>query len=176
METITLASPEPHHLELMEQWENDPENWEYGHSNIPHSRFTLEQLVLQSGAQALEQKQVRLMVGIKGKNHTTFVGLADLFHINAMHRRADTGILIAKEHRQRGYALNALKKLMDYAFNQLWLQQLGAAIRKDNTASIRLFEKAGFIHSGTKKAWYKTPEGFLDQIYMQALNPVYHHK
>lgn len=174
MKPIILTSPEPNHLDMMEQWENDPENWGFGHSNIPHSRFSLEQLILQSGGQALEQKQVRFMIGVKEGQNTTYVGLADLFHINGMHLRAEVGILIAGEHRKKGYAFSAIKALKEYAFKQLWLQQLAVSIRQDNNASINLFKKAGFMPCGRKKAWYKTPDGFLDLIYMQVLNPKYH--
>ncbi|MGM0611948.1 MAG: GNAT family N-acetyltransferase, partial [Bacteroidota bacterium] len=68
----------------------------------------------------------------------------------------------------------ALQLIEQYAFHSLWLQQIYANIQADNSISIELFKKAGFKHNGIKKAWIKTPKNFLDEFFMQKLNPEYH--
>ena len=55
------------------------------------------------------------------------------------------GILIGeKSYRNKGYASEALNLIIDYCRNELSLVNLFCNIQKDNTTSIRLFEKCGF--------------------------------
>ncbi|MFO8054444.1 MAG: GNAT family N-acetyltransferase [Bacteroidales bacterium] len=171
---ITLITPEPGHIDIMMKWENDPSHWKAGESNIPYSRHAMEQLLLEATQNAFEQKQLRFLIQLTGDNNNQLIGTADLFDINPLHRRAGTGILISKDFRKKGYAYLALEKLIYYAFHDLWLQQLYANILADNTGSIKLFEKAGFQKTGTKKAWIKTPDKYLNEEFYQLLNPAYH--
>jgi len=85
------------------------------------------------------------------------VGLVDLFDFDPYHLRAGVGVLIARnEDRRKGYATEALKVLISYAFEVLQLNQLYANVSASNTASLRLFQNLGFTKVGVKKDWLKT--------------------
>lgn len=169
---ITLRIPEPHDIDNLLAWENDPEYWHAGRSTIPFSRFDMEQFILQNQNDAFQQQQVRFIIGQNSDNIA--LGCVDLFELDALNRRAGTGILISREFQNKGYAGESLQLIEKYAFEHLWLQQLFAEVREDNTQSLELFLKAGFQQSGIKKAWIRTPQGFLDEIFLQKFNPAYH--
>jgi RimJ/RimL family protein N-acetyltransferase len=44
-------------------------------------------------------------------------------------------------------------------------------IGEDNLASIKVFERAGYVQCGFRKAWLKTPKGFIGQYEFQKINP-----
>ena len=169
---IKLRVPEPEDIETLVSWENDASIWHAGITTIPYSRFEVEQFILKNQNDAFQEKQVRFLITLASNNKS--IGTADLFDINALHRRAGIGIMIVKEYRNKGYAKEALQLIEEYAFKSLWLQQIYANIHANNSISIELFKTAGFDHNGTKKAWIRTPHNFLDELFMQKLNPEYH--
>lgn len=170
---IILRIPEPEDIDTLVQWENSTQVWHAGTTNIPYSRFAMEQFVMDAQHNAFDKKQVRFMIDLLSAQYHT-IGTVDLFDINALHRRAAIGILIISEYRNKGYAKQALQKIEKYAFHDLWLQQIYARILEDNQTSIQLFTSEGFVQTGTKKAWIKTPNKYIDEIFMQKLNPAYH--
>jgi diamine N-acetyltransferase len=100
------------------------------------------------------------------------IGTIDIFDFDPFHKRAGLGILIAREdYRRKGYATMALKCVIDYCFRTLQLHQLYCNILSNNCESMDLFRETGFIESGIKKQWVKTPEGFLDEHFFQLVNP-----
>ncbi len=102
------------------------------------------------------------------------VGLIDLFDFDPFHLRAGVGILIANnKHRQKGYATEALHLLTKYAFETLQLHQLYCNIGTNNPISIQLFKNAGFEEVGIKKGWNKTVDGWIDEVLLQAINPIH---
>jgi UDP-2,4-diacetamido-2,4,6-trideoxy-beta-L-altropyranose hydrolase len=64
---------------------------------------------------------------------------------------AEVNIVIDKTERSRGYGLKALKLSCRYVFKKTGINGLIAYVKKDNAASLRTFEKAGFSNEGLKK-------------------------
>ena len=56
----------------------------------------------------------------------------------------DIGYGFAKKYWKLGYATEVVKALIDYSQNSLRLPMLVALIEKNNAASIRVAQKAGF--------------------------------
>jgi RimJ/RimL family protein N-acetyltransferase len=84
------------------------------------------------------------------------VGQVMLSNIDWKNRSAQTGIMIAKEHHSKGFALDASMTRQKYAFEELQLNRLEGHILDNNKASQRLAEKAGFKVEGTRRrAVYK---------------------
>lgn len=171
-EDIKLQVPEPEDIDILLSWENNTEIWRAGSTNIPYSRFAMEQFILQAKEDAFEQKQLRFMIRLCTNNKA--IGTVDLYDIDALNRRAGIGILISEEYRGKGYALQALEKVKEYSFLQLQLQQIFAKIKQNNQKSIELFKKAGYQQSGFLKAWYMNAEDFTGETIMQLFNPAYH--
>ena len=64
-------------------------------------------------------------------------------------KKASVSILIFDlDNRHKGFATEALRRVADYA-KSLGLHTLHATILPENSPSISLFKKAGFISDGT---------------------------
>ena len=162
---IVLRPLEPEDIDLLYKWENDIQIWEVSNTRAPFSRHVLAQYLQEAAKDIYETKQLRLI--IENENGKP-VGAIDLFDFEPYHLRAGVGILIHnKTDRNKGYATDALQALANYAFEILGLKQLFANITTNNTGSIGLFEKTGFVQVGVKKEWIKTVSGWKDEVLLQ---------
>lgn len=66
-------------------------------------------------------------------------------HFNAENNfQVELGITLSKAHQEKGYATEALQKVITYIFNHLNKNRIIATIDPRNESSIRLFERLGF--------------------------------
>ncbi len=166
---IRLRALEPEDLELLYEWENNISFWTISNTISPFSKYTLRLYLEKSHKSIYETGQLRLMIDLIEEKTT--IGTIDIFDFDPFHKRAGLGILIADEaYRKKGYASMALKCLVDYCFKTLQLHQLYCNIIANNTESIDLFKKQGFVQAGVKKDWIKTSDGYLDEYLFQLIN------
>jgi len=90
--------------------------------------------------------------------------------VNAHHcdPRAGTfmyGLLVAREHRRRGYAAEAVLLVLKYYFAELRYQQCTVSVHANNEASIALHEKLGFRREGTLRRMVYTGGRYFDSHY-----------
>ena len=164
--TISLRAPELEDLDLLYIWENEPSIWQVSGSLIPFSRYILKQYLEHAGKDIYEAKQLRLIIQLKS-NHRP-VGAVDLFNFDPHHHRAGIGILIAEpSDRRQGYAREALETVITYCFDVLHLHQVYCNIAAGNSASIKLFEEAGFEECGRKKEWLFDGSKYEDELLFQ---------
>lgn len=94
------------------------------------------------------------------------VGTMSLFALNRAQRRADVGYSLAASAWGKGYATQALKLAVDFAFGTLGLARLEADIDPRNEASCRLVERIGFTREGLlRERWYVAGEATDSAIY-----------
>ncbi|MCX6228587.1 MAG: GNAT family protein [Bacteroidia bacterium] len=166
-EKIRLRALEPEDLELIYAWENNEEVWNISNTLVPFSKYILALYIKNSDQDIYATKQLRLMIDtVEGKT----VGAIDLFEFDPHHSRIGIGILIHSEaDRLKGYASSAIELLIIYCFDKLNIHQIYANIEPDNLSSISLFEKHGFILSGTKKEWLRDGQGWKDELFYQRI-------
>ena len=149
---IILRAVEPSDATLIYLWENDSNNWKFTNTDAPLSMFEIYQLIEEQRA-VRESGQLRLMILDCLTN--TLVGAVDLYNIDFKNGFGTVGILVAEhQHRQKGYALESLLLLADYAKNHLNLSNLSCGIQDSNVASQKLFEKAQYKKIGIRKKWF----------------------
>ena len=166
---IQLRAVEPEDLDILYKWENSTALWIHGNTLAPYSKLVLRQYINDTlSMDIFQSKQLRLMVDLLDENTT--IGTVDLYEIDAHHRRAGIGILIDENHRQKGYAYQALKLMEEYAFSFLYLHQLFAYISTGNRKSVNLFEKAGYKEVGVLQDWIQRGETFEDVHLLQIIN------
>ncbi len=165
---IRLRAIEPEDLDLLYKWENDTTVWYLSSTLIPFSKFTLSQYIESARQDIYEAKQLRLIIELKAEERP--VGAIDLFEFDPFNLRAGVGILISDtEDRKKGYASEALETVIQYCFDVLLLKQLYCNITKDNTDSLQLFIRHGFVIAGEKKSWIKTQKGWLTEYFLQLI-------
>ena len=161
---VTLRIAEPHDAELIYRWENDMDVWRDSETRVPFSRMQIEEFLLNNN-DLMSMKQLRLM--IEDTQNGNQVGCIDIYDYDEFNSRAGFGILIDEKYRGKDYAKNAIALLLKYCFNTLLLNQIYALVLATNKSSIKLFESMGFVKCGQRKQWYKTADGFVDQIEYQ---------
>jgi diamine N-acetyltransferase len=146
-------------------WENNPENWKVSNTDVPFSMHGIHQLI-DSQKDFKECGQLRLMICEKESGFT--VGTIDLYDVNFKHGYASIGILIAEDkNRRKGYAMESLELVIEYAREILELRNLQCSIHGDNGASVELFEKCGFKSIGVRKNWLRFKGVFYDEKLFQ---------
>ena len=161
---VTLRIAEPHDAELIYRWENDMDVWRDNETRVPFSRMQIEEFLLNNN-DLMSMKQLRLM--IEDAQNGNQVGCIDIYDYDEFNSRAGFGILIDEQYRGKDYAKNAISLLLKYCFNTLLLNQIYALVLETNVNSIKLFESLGFVKCGVRKQWYRTADGFVDQIEYQ---------
>ncbi len=167
---VTLRAPEPGDLDALYLWENDPELWPYGSARAPLSRHQLWQYIDSYDGDIFSARQLRLMI-IENSSSKT-VGTIDLSDFDPRDAHANVGIFVNAAHRNKGYALEALKLLIDFSAKTIGLHQLAALIASDNIPSIKLFKSAGFKSCGCLRSWVKIGRKYSDVLLFQRLNEV----
>lgn len=168
-ERISLRALEPTDIELLMELENDERLWHLSNTLAPFSRFVLEQYLMAAQDDIYSTRQLRLVIDLN-EPETTAAGLIDLYDFDPHNRRAGVGIVIREEMRKKNIAFDALQLLKDYAFNTLQLKQLYAGIPANNTSSLELFRKAGYLKTGMRKSWIRLEEDWIDEHFYQLVS------
>ena len=71
--------------------------------------------------------------------------------------RAEIGFTLAREHQGKGFASEAVSRLLDYAFNALGLHRVVAIADCRNVPSVALLERVGMRREGQflENVWFK---------------------
>jgi diamine N-acetyltransferase len=170
-ERLLLRALEPGDVDTLLAWENDMRVWSVSNTLTPFSRFQIEEYVLQAQHDIFTTRQLRLMIDrIEPGREAPSIGTVDLFDFDPLHRRAGTGILIRESFRASGYASEAMKLLIKYAFGTLRLHQLYCNILPGNKPSLKLFEKLGFVRCGVKKDWIHEGRAWQEEWMFQLIH------
>jgi RimJ/RimL family protein N-acetyltransferase len=72
-------------------------------------------------------------------------------------RQAEIGFTLSREHQGKGYASEAVSRLLDYAFGDLGLHRVVAITDRENEPSWALLERLGMRREGcfVQNAWFK---------------------
>lgn len=120
-------------------WENDPELAPYSDPHQPYTLSDIEQFIEAQQAGFKANEQLRLIIEVDNSP----IGAIDVFDYNGY--SAEVGILIyPKLLRRQGYATDALMTLKAIA-PKMGISSLIAVIDSNNTASIALFSRCGFV-------------------------------
>jgi RimJ/RimL family protein N-acetyltransferase len=65
----------------------------------------------------------------------------------------EIGYILKKSTWGRGYATEATKRLLKFAFEETPLEELVATTNSENTASQRVLEKSGLVYEGMRRAY-----------------------
>lgn len=98
---------------------------------------------------ALRQDYVFTIVEIESGQA---VGRCVLFSVNAVDRNAIVGIFIGEKDRWgKGYGQEAMRLLLDYAFNLLNLHNITLGVFSFNERAIRCYQRLGFRKIGRRR-------------------------
>lgn len=163
---VRLRAIEPGDEDLLYRWENDQQFWQVSNTLTPFSRQVLREYLDNARLDIFQARQLRLVIETVESDKP--VGLIDLFDFDPLHQRAGVGILIGdRSEWGKGYAREALRMLLQYSFTVLLLNQVYCSIDESNTASLKLFQHAGFRITGIKEQWNRGLSGWTNEWFLQ---------
>ena len=137
-EYIVLRPLQESDLDFLESIENNKENWQFGSERKHFNRSELLDYIANAKTDIKLSKQYRFVIDL----NSVPIGFIDLFDYTI--NSAGVGVIISKNHRNKGFAKEALNLISDYAFKFLNLKKIHCSIQKDNLNSIQLFTSCGF--------------------------------
>lgn len=151
------------------RWMNEPATNRFLESRFyPHSIETLREYIVDK-----QGDNLNAFFAIVLNNGDRHIGNIKLGPVDSNHRLADIGILIGeKDCWGKGYALEAINLIVDYAFNTLNLHKVTAGCYAPNKGAIRAFEKAGFVQEGVRKAHCFFEGEYVDDVLLGLVRPI----
>jgi len=113
------------------------------------------------------QKDLRDQVGyaffaFRSYDHALLGGLSLTNVRRGVTQAVTLGYWMGVQHAGRGYMTQAVGLLKPFVFENLWLHRLEAACLPDNTASMRVLEKNGFVAEGLARRYLKINGAWQD--------------
>lgn len=105
------------------------------------------------------------------KEDDELLGNCSLMDIDRINRKCTIGIFIGdEENRSKGYGKEALKLLLNYAFNFQNMHNVNLNVFSFNKRVIKCYEKIGFKTCGMRHEVYFLDGKYYDEIQMEILD------
>ena len=89
-----------------------------------------------------------IMWGIALKDNNKLIGSICLWNIEVEKNQAEIGYVLMPAFQGKGIMQEAVTCIIDHGFNAMQLDTITADLEADNTASIKLLERTGFVYQG----------------------------
>jgi RimJ/RimL family protein N-acetyltransferase len=143
---IRLRAIEPGDAETFFHWNEDTDRNRFLHFLWPpQSLASVKQFCEDQSKKKFENDSFHWLIETLDG---TPVGTIATFNCDHRSGTFSYGVDIAAEHRRKGYAREAILRVIDYYFEQHRYQKVVAFVHGDNEASIRLHEQMGFQLEG----------------------------
>lgn len=149
--------------ELFEKYETDrgPNFYSEGHQrNILHVEYGL----------ALKLQQIRFYAFLK-EEPEQIIGTVCLYDISSVYSKAELGYKFSSKFHHKGYASEAVEKLLDIAFTELNIHRISAHVQENNLPSVRLLEGLGFEKEGICRDFLRLHGRWADHIQYSLIAP-----
>jgi len=77
---------------------------------------------------------------------------------------ANIGYWVGEAFSRKGFARASLRATLRFAFDDLGLHRINAAVQSDNEASIKLLETSGFTQEGVARSYLKVDGQWQDHV------------
>ncbi len=116
---------------------------------------------------AISNHASRITFAIYRKDQNHHIGNVKLDHIDWINRKADFGILIGdRASWGKGYATQATKLVIDYAFSVLNLNRVYLGVLESNPSASTIYRNIGFLEEGRKKQDQLFQGQYVDSLIM----------
>jgi len=105
-----------------------------------------------------------LLLGIFENGTDVHVGNIHLSQIKPDHGSCVYGIVLSREHMDRGYASQASRLLARHAFENMGINRIQINVVEANKRAVRLYEKLGAVYEGRLKEAFCLKDKYHDVI------------
>ncbi len=131
-------------IPLIHQLHSIPEVDTFNTLGLPESILVTENQIKPILAAQLEVPQTKYFFFIQDDT-THFIGLAGINLGKPNYRMSEIWYKLNPAYWNKGYATEAVKRILNFCFNDLHLHRVTAGCATKNTASLRVLEKAGLM-------------------------------
>lgn len=124
--------------------------------------YTYEDRVLWVKRKLEEQA---IIFSIIERSSGNFVGNIEFMDLKS--ETAEIGITITPSYQNKHYGTEALKKMIEYGFNVLGLNEINLVVYSNNVRAIHCYKKLGFIETRVEKNVAIIDGQSVDDIYMK---------
>lgn len=93
------------------------------------------------------------------------LGTCALFALVRDHARCELGYALTRAAQGRGLATEAVRRVLEYAFDVLRMERVEADVDPRNAASVRLLERVGFRREGLLRARWRVSGEVQDAFF-----------
>ena len=135
----------------------DPEIPRWTRVPSPYTREDAARFLALAATEAAAGEAIALAIARAGDDR--LIGTIGLMGVGAQDGRGEIGYWTAAAARGRGAATRAVVLVRDWAAAELGLRELEILAHRDNPASQRVAERAGFAATGEERAVPRMPPG-----------------
>ena len=110
---------------------------------------------------------------ICNKETDEMVGTICYWRLQKEHHRAEIGYNLLPDYHGKGIASEAMKSVLDYGFNTMYLHSIEAQVNPHNENSIKLLMRHHFVKEAHFKENYCWNGKFLDTVVFSLLKSTY---
>jgi RimJ/RimL family protein N-acetyltransferase len=155
-------------------------NWDHLYEFFPPSVMALQS---EEDAEVLIRKLVAewrlrnlLIFGVWEKSTGAYVGETYLANADWSVPRIEVGYFVVQEQTRKGYATEAARAAICFAFEHLQVVRVELRCNADNTASRRVAEHCGFVYEGRFRDHHRKKSGELvDTLWYSILRSDWQH-
>lgn len=138
------------------------------------SDLTAEQHINYFNNVVSKGKCYQFIIEAKIETEILDIGTTFIKNIDLENKKGEFGIFIGEEKaRGKGCAKSAIKEILKFAFNNLYLNRCYLEVIANNERAIRLYEEVGFRKEGLLKQDYMRNGQYYDVIIMGLLKEDY---
>ena len=140
------------------------QKWEPTWKDAHHSRHAYKTRLAQFKKMIAEDSGYPFHV-FKSDETNRLVGACNLTSVRrGSLQGAHIGYWVGQEYARNGYARASVRAALRFAFDDLGLHRVSAAVQADNQASINLLETTGFTKEGLARSYLKIDGAWEDHL------------
>jgi len=118
-----------------------------------------------------EEAGTHLYASIVLKSTQSIIGTAMIFNFNHEAKHAEVGYVFHKDFWGKGYGVETVKLMNNFAFDSLNLHKLHARVVSANIGSARVLERNGYVLEGRLKDYHFIENVYYDSLLFGKLQP-----
>lgn len=159
LKSIALADLKNiHELHLL------PETDQYNTLGIPKNLDDTKRIVENWIAENNDESQNHFTFKVELNGTNQFIGLIAMNLGTHRFKNAEIWYKFHVDFWGKGYATEAVNKILDFGYNELHLHRIGAGCAINNLGSIKVLEKVGMTREGQKRKVLPLKDGWSDNF------------
>ncbi|QRK09154.1 GNAT family N-acetyltransferase [Archangium violaceum] len=135
---------------------------------LTHRPMNVGQEVAFVDTMAASQRDILFAIALRDGDR--MIGTTGLHELDFRSRRAVFGLLIGEPSEwNKGYATEATRMMVDYAFGTLNLNRVELEVLEHNVGAIRAYEKVGFNREGLLRQHHYVDGAYVNTLVMGIL-------